>query len=153
MASLKLSLPGSDFKFSNFSLDVRHYFNIGGMSTLALQALAVVTSGTPPFYLLPELGGPNIMRGYYEGRYRDKKLLVMQTEYRIPIIWRFGGALFAGVGDVAPTLSRFALNTVKSSYGFGLRYLFDPVEKMSVRIDFGFGKGTSGMYITANEAI
>ena len=92
------------------------------------------------------------MRGYYEGRYRDKKLLAMQTEYRIPIIWRFGAALFAGAGDVAPALSKFNLSSVKPSYGFGLRYLFDPVEKMCIRIDFGFGKGTSGMYITANEA-
>jgi hypothetical protein len=153
IASLRTSLPGSDFTFSNLTLDVRHYLDIGGMSTLAMQALAVVTSGTPPFYLLPELGGPNIMRGYYEGRYRDKKLLVVQTEYRIPIVWRFGGALFAGAGDVAPTLSKFTLHTIKPSYGFGLRYLFDPVEKMSIRIDFGFGKGTNGMYITANQAI
>jgi outer membrane protein assembly factor BamA len=153
IASLRTSLPGSDFKFSNLTLDVRHYLDISGMSTFAMQALAVFTSGNPPFYLLPGLGGPNIMRGYYEGRYRDKKLLVIQTEYRIPIVWRFGGALFAGAGDVAPTLGKFTLHTIKPSYGFGLRYLFDPVEKMCIRIDFGFGKGTSGMYITANEAI
>ncbi len=93
------------------------------------------------------------MRGYYEGRYRDKKLLVVQTEYRFPIVWRFGGVLFAGAGDVAPTLGQFALQTIKPSYGFGLRYMFDPLEKMRIRIDFGWGKGTSGMYVTANEAI
>jgi len=73
---------------------------------------------TPPFYLLPELGG-----------------------------------LFAGTGDVAPTLGKLKLHTIKRSCCFGLRYPFDPVEKMCIRIDFGFGKGTSGMYITANEAI
>jgi len=152
-ASLRTSIPGSDFTFSNFTLDVRHYLGMTEMSTLAVQALAVLTSGTPPFYMLAQLGGPNIMRGYFEGRYRDKTLLVMQTEYRFPIVWRFRGAAFAGVGDVAPGLSRFTLRTIKPSYGLGLRYVFDTVEKMTIRIDFGFGKGTNGMYITANEAI
>ena len=59
---------------------------------------------------------------------------------------------FAGVGGVAPALSQFAVNTTRATYGFGLRYLFDPIEKLNIRIDFGFGKNTSGLYITANEA-
>jgi hypothetical protein len=93
------------------------------------------------------------MRGYLEGRYRDKNLLVVQTEYRFPLVWRFRGALFAGVGDVAPRLDRFTLDALKPSYGLGLRYLIDPVEKICIRFDFGFGRGTSGFYFTANEAI
>jgi len=31
----------------------------------------------------------------------------------------------------------------KHSYGFGIRYLFAPEEKINLRMDFGFGKGES----------
>ena len=152
VVSLRTSMPGSDFKFSHLTVDLRQYLAITETSTLAVQALAALAAGAPPFYMLPQLGGPNIMRGYYEGRYRDKKLLALQTEYRFPIFWKFGGAAFAGVGNVGPTLQRFALSSIKPSYGFGLRYVIDPVEKMCIRIDVGFGRGTSGLYVTANEA-
>jgi hypothetical protein len=72
----------------------------GRKSVLALQAVATMTAGDVPFYMLAQLGGPNVMRGDYEGRYRDRELLAVQLEYRFPILWRFGGTAFAGIGMV-----------------------------------------------------
>jgi len=152
--SLRASSPklGSDFDFSRLVLDLREYISITEATVLAAQALATIVNGSAPFHKLAELGGSGIMRGYYEGRYRDRKLLAGQLEYRFPIYWRFNGVVFAGLGDVSPTLSRFRLNDVKPSYGLGVRYMFDPNEKLSLRLDFGFGRNVSGMYITATEA-
>jgi outer membrane protein assembly factor BamA len=109
-------------------------------------------NGSAPFHKLAALGGQSMMRGYYEGRYLGNKLLAGQVEYRIPIYWRFGAVAFAGAGDVASTMSRFNLHDLKPSYGFGIRYVFNPDEKLSLRLDFGFGRNTSGVYITAAEA-
>jgi len=151
---LQTSSPklGSDFDFSRLVVDMREYLSLTEETVLAAHALATVVSGSAPFHKLAELGGSEIMRGYYEGRYRDRKFLAAQLEYRYPIYWRFNGVVFAGFGDVAPTLSRFRLNDVKPSYGFGVRYMFDTDEKLSLRFDFGFGKNVSGVYITAGEA-
>ncbi len=92
------------------------------------------------------------MRGYFEGRFRDKDLLAVQLEYRFPIFWRIGGAVFAGAGTVAPDVARFSVGQVKPGLGLGLRFMYDLVERMNVRVDVGFGKNSSGIYMTANEA-
>jgi hypothetical protein len=92
------------------------------------------------------------MRGFYEGRYRDHDLVVVQAEHRLPLWRRFGWAGFAGLGDVASKISQFRSRDVKASAGFGLRYMLIPEEKMNLRLDFGFGKNTSGFYVTITEA-
>ena len=110
-------------------------------------------SAFPPFYDLAMLGGDKIMRGYLYGRYRDKNYYSVQAEYRIPeLIWRFGLVLFGGVGDVAPSVSKFEIATVKPTYGFGIRFRFDELKKLDIRADVGFGKNTSGIYFSLNQA-
>jgi len=143
---------GSDFDFTRVALDMREYLHMTETTVLAIQALVTLINGSAPFHKLAALGGQSMMRGYYEGRYLDNKLLAGQVEYRIPIFWRFGAVAFAGAGDVASTMSRFNLRDLKPSYGFGIRYVFNPDEKLSLRLDFGFGRNTSGVYITAAEA-
>jgi len=105
-----------------------------------------------PFQRLSKLGGSLLMRGYYEGRYRDHDLIVAQAEYRLPLWRRFGLTGFAGIGDVADKISRFRSREMKTSAGLGLRYMLIPEEKMNLRFDFGFGKDTSGFYVTITEA-
>jgi hypothetical protein len=152
--TLRRSTPGigSDFNFTHFNLDLRRYLEVTEGSVLAMQALATMTAGDVPFYFLAQLGGSEVMRGYFEGRYRDKDLLAVQLEYRFPIFWRLGGVVFAGAGDVAPELSRFRVDQVKPALGLGLRFMYDIVERVNVRIDFGVGKKSSGLYMTAYEA-
>ncbi len=143
---------GSDFNFTYVNLDLRTFMRSAERSVFGIQALATMTAGNVPFYILPQLGGSDVMRGYFEGRYRDKDLLAVQLEYRVPLFWRIGGAFFAGAGTVAPDITRFSLLQVKPAAGFGLRYMYDLRERLNVRVDVGFGKSSSGVYITANEA-
>ncbi len=143
---------GSDFENTYFNLDLRKFFNVTERSVLAMQALATMTAGTVPFYFLAQLGGSDVMRGYFEGRYRDKDLLTVQVEYRFPIFWKIGGVAFAGAGDVAPEITRFGVHQLKPGLGLGLRYMYNTDEKINVRIDFGIGRSSSGLYMTAYEA-
>lgn len=147
------ALFGSDYRFSRLHLDARRYYKINKLGhVLALQAIARLTSGVVPFLELPELGGDRLMRGYYEGRYRDKQYLAAQAEYRAPLFWRIGAVAFAGLGDVAPSLDAFKTGELKPSYGLGLRFLVNKAERVNIRLDYGWGKETSGFYLEITEA-
>ncbi len=143
---------GGRYDFQRYIVDFRTYLTVWHSHILAFQAYGRSTSGDVPFQKLSELGGSLLMRGYYLGRYRDRNLLAAQSEYRLPLWKRLGLVAFAGLGDVASTPSRFRLRDVKTSAGFGLRFLLIPEEKMNLRLDFGFGKDTSGFYVTITEA-
>jgi hypothetical protein len=44
------------------------------------------------------------------------------------------------------------MNRFHFSYGGGLRLLVHEKEKLNLRLDFGFGKGSSGIYVLLKEA-
>ena len=143
---------GSDFNYSKTLIDLRHYFGLAHNQVLAWQLLYSFVSGSTPFYDLPQLGGDNIMRGYFEGRYRDNHYFATQVEYRLRVWWRFGLVGFLGVGDVANSISTFELSKFKYSIGAGFRFRIDETELWDLRVDFGFGKNTSGFYFHYNQA-
>jgi len=59
---------------------------------------------------------------------------------------------FVGFGDVAKDIGGFALKNFKRSVGIGMRYLLVPAEKLGLRLDFGWGKNSSGFYPALSEA-
>lgn len=143
---------GSDFSYSQYIIDNRQYEKIWFDHIVASQLYVNIKTGTPPFELMSRLGGANMMRGYYQGRYSDKCMIAAQSEYRMQLWRRLGLVGFVGFGDVSDEISNFRLREFKTSYGFGLRFLFSPEEKINLRLDFATGKGTSGIYISAGEA-
>jgi hypothetical protein len=144
---------GSDFTYNRLYLELRKYIRFSYAHCLAFQTRFLFQTGDPPFWRMGLLGGSEIMRGYYLGRYRDRNMMAFQAEYRwAPILWRVGLAAFAGLGDVAATPGLFDLGRFKYTYGLGLRFVIDPKQRLHLRLDFGFGKGTSGVYFTAGEA-
>lgn len=157
---------GGDFKFTKFNLDFRKFFYPFHKHVLAFQLFSEYNWGQPPFELLALLGGDEVMRGHYEGRFRDKVFWATQLEYRLPInrnnwlglmeklsFWqRWGLAAFAGLGTVGPSLSDLPDSDIKYSLGFGIRYLILPKERVNIRIDFGFGTQRPGFYLNVREA-
>jgi len=143
---------GGDFAWTRRQLDLRRYLPLGTRHTVALQALLVSNTGEPPFTQLGLLGGQNVLRGYYEGRDRDRNLAAVQAEYRRPLGGRFGLALFAAGGTVARDLDGLALAHLRIAGGAGLRYLLSVSEGINFRLDYGVGDNSSGMYFTATEA-
>jgi len=143
---------GSDFHFNTYVLDLRAYFTFLTSHVLAIQGYFSFMTGDPPFQMMSLMGGQKNMRGYWLGRFRDKNLITLQTEYRIPLVKRIGVVGFAGLANVADRLSHFGRSDLKYSLGFGLRYAFNPKEKLNLRLDIGFTKEGAGFYVTAIEA-
>ncbi len=144
---------GSDYNYTNFVIDARKFLRTYQKQVLAIQALAFFNAGDVPLRSLALLGGANKMRGYYEGRYRDKNLVVIQTEYRLPLFWRFSGVAFGDIGNVSGNLSDMNFQYLKYSYGAGLRFALNPSEKLNLRLDYGIATGKSnGFYLQLGEA-
>lgn len=145
-------LWGSEYDFAVHSVDLRRYLAVGPGGVLAAQALWTGMSAAPPFDLLPALGGDVLLRGYFEGRYRDRNLLAFQGEYRLRLWWRIGAVGFLGVGQVARDVGDLGLSEFWPSGGIGLRFLLSPEEGLNLRADFGVGRGATGLYVTMAEA-
>jgi outer membrane protein assembly factor BamA len=143
---------GSDYNFRKLNLDMRLYRTFYTNHVLALRTYFESSFGNVPFQSMAMVGGANLMRGYFQGRYRDKNMLALQAEYRMPLFWNFGLAGFAGLGDVSSEIQKFEVSNFKHCYGFGIRYQIDPKSKLNLRLDFGFGKNSSGTYISISEA-
>ncbi len=142
----------SDFSFDKFIVDFRQFWEPLKTHIIAFQTYTHLSNGSPPFYRLAALGGSNRMRGYFEGRYRDRDYIVTQVEYRKIVWWRLGVNAFFSFGDVADKLSNFRLDEFKHSYGFGIRFVFDETEKINLRVDIGFAEKNTGIYFAMEEA-
>jgi len=96
------------------------------------------------------LGGSYGMRGYYEGRYRDRDLVQAQVELRQKVYRRHGVALWVGAGNFFPKMERFRWSHTLPNGGVGYRWEFK--NRINVRLDYGVGKGETGFYFSVNEA-
>ncbi len=143
---------GGEYAFNLLDVDLRKYLSLPKRAVLALQAVVQTYTGTAPFYRMARLGGDATMRGYYKGRYRDRSLLAVQSEVRFPVLWRFSGVVFGGLGQVADGLGRLRAGAFKPSVGFGLRFLIVPREGTNIRVDQAYGLDSSGFYFNAGEA-
>ncbi len=134
-------------------VDLRKYFTLGKGHILRFQGYAKLQFGSDiPFRNVSLLGGSNLMRGYFQGRYRDNHIMALQAEYHTPYLWRFSGVFFAGIADVFGPYSENQFSDIKPSAGIGLRFAILPEEKMNLRIDAGFGEGDRGLYFSVMEA-
>jgi len=166
-------LVASDFEFIRYTIDASKYIPINWNKvrygydpytsessptkinlrhTLAVQFYAQSNWGDPPFDQLARLGGANRMRGFYEGRFRDKHLWLTQMEYRAFLAWRIGVSAHAAFGMVAPTISQYSFANGRFTYGGGMRFAIDKKEKINFRLDYGRGKYGSNFYVTVGEA-
>ncbi|EOR95230.1 hypothetical protein ADIARSV_1718 [Arcticibacter svalbardensis MN12-7] len=153
------SMFGSnDFSGSLIKADLRHFKSLNKKAVLGFQStFEGVYGNKTPFYLLPQLGNDQIMRGYYTGRYRDQNLFTAHAELRYRFIPRFGAAAFAGTGTVFSNGS-FKIANLKPNYGAGVRYFVDPGRGLTLRMDYAVGEKRpkearqTGFYLALAEA-
>lgn len=140
--------------FNVFKLDARTYLNFKTKDkhVLAFHFLSQFSQGEIPFRELALMGGPVMMRGYSQGRYRDQHKLELQSEYRFRLYKRFGMTTFLAGGNVMGNNTGWNFEDYKYVYGFGFRYNINKRDPANIRLDFGFGKNTEGVYITFGEA-
>jgi outer membrane protein assembly factor BamA len=139
--------------FKSLGADLRFYAQVFTEHVWALQIEGVKIEGDAiPFFALAELGGSNVLRGIYLGRYRDRARVSVQTEYRMPFIWKLNFVLGVGAGQVAEEPSEFAMSRFHNSANLGVRYKLDPEERTMIRFDLGFAEDDIGVYFTIDEA-
>ena len=128
----------------------RYYHEVWKGGVLAGQFHTLLNYGNPPWGLMAILGSSYSMRGYYEGRYRDKCVMDAQIELRQHVWKRNGVAVWVGAGTVFPRFSEFDMKHILPNYGFGYRWEFK--KRVNVRLDLGFGKHQTGFIFNINEA-
>ena len=94
---------------------------------------SIGTAANRPFQLLPALGGEDLIRGVRMGMFRDDTLWALQGELRFPLFWLFGGAVFAGAGDVYH-YEDWKWQVPKVGYGLGVRLKINQAN-INVRLD------------------
>jgi hypothetical protein len=112
-------------------------------------------SADVPFYLLYTLGGtgglktfrPDMLggdgtlaslRGFRNFRFRDRDLVLMQAEYRIPVHRSVHTTVFVDAGQVAPRTSEL-FSDLRANTGFSVSVVRKG--KTLGRLDVGFGGG------------
>ncbi|MGB5430662.1 BamA/TamA family outer membrane protein [Eudoraea sp.] len=153
-ARFSSELFGATYDFNKFILDLRRYQPIGKKSILAFRVYMENNYGDVPFQGMASYGGSKNARGYFNGRFIDKQMYIIQAEYR----WRFkkrwtlaAFGLFGSVNDQGGDL--FSFNNMKPSFGGGVRFKVLKNQSTWLRIDYGKGiDGQSGIYFGVNEA-
>lgn len=141
---------GNKYVFSRTDLIADYYRKVWTGGIVALDFHMQLNYGNVPWTMMAPLGGSYRMRGYYEGRYRDKNIAEFQVELRQKVWRRNGVAVWVGAGNVFPSFDRFnGLHTLPN-YGIGYRWEFK--KRVNVRLDYGFGKGQKGFMFNINEA-
>jgi hypothetical protein len=152
--SIHNSILGSTHDFDRYVVDFRKYYRPfrNRKDVFAAQFYSYITEGDVPFTELGLLGGDMIMRGYYQGSFRDKYFLAGQGEYRLNVAPRWGFTGFLGLGSVSNSLKDFSETKLLPSYGGGLRFKINRKENVNIRIDYGFGNGQQNLYFFIAEA-
>ena len=149
------------FSFTRVDIEGRHRFAVfGPHRRLTLHGWVATTDtwsgNTVPFYMQPSLGstgqlrsvGEEIigsdgsrgtLRGYDNFRFRDRHLILLQADYRIPVWGPFDASVFADAGKVTRRRADLNLSNLKYDYGFSISVMRGP--NTVVRTDFGFGSG------------
>lgn len=106
--------------------------------------------GDVPWTMMAQVGVLGRMRGYYEGRYRDRNIMEGQVELRQHIKGRNGIALWVGLANVFPDFKHVYYDEILPNYGVGYRWEFK--ERVNIRLDFGFTRDNPNFTFNINEA-
>jgi len=125
------------YTFSRYLFDHRSYLPAFHSTTMALQFITEAVTGDPPLNYVPKLGGQKMMRGYYQGRFRDNIYIASQVEWRIPLYRYLSAVFFGSAGNVFGRVENIKLRDPKYAGGFGMRIAINRKERINFRIDIG----------------
>lgn len=143
---------GSDFTYNKFTAQANLYRTVAKGSVIAAHVSICGTSTGGPFYDICMYGSGNDLRGYETGRYRDRASWAAQVELRQHLFGKFGAAAFAGVGGIAPSLSKLGDTKLLPAAGVGLRFRANKATGINLRLDYAIGRDSNAVYFSIGEA-
>lgn len=132
------------------SVTVDLYQRLWPSGLLAFDFYGEFNADGAPWPMLARMGGNQRMRGYYLGQYTDNNMLTCQVELRQHIWRRIGCVVWGGGGNVFSKREPFQWRHTLPNYGLGLRW--ELKKRVNVRMDYGFGRDTSGFLLSIDEA-
>lgn len=153
------SFVGGDTDFRKVIAEHRRYYPVrtgkAGPDVVAIRLMGGTTFGDVPLFEAFSAGGTNSIRGYDEERFRGRRLLLGNFEYRHPINETFQVVGFVDVGgafggEFPTTVPGFTIRADDDSFephvgvGAGIRFA-SPVGPL--RLDFGWSDEGSQAYI------
>lgn len=149
---------GGDNNYQVYSVDYRQYKTVERAGkTLAWQIKTRIAVGEVPYGEMSQVGTPFDLRGYYWGRYRDYNYLFFLFEYRNKFlkdngeISKHGIVYWIGSGTVFDD-DDVIENNISWLPNLGVGYRLEVQPRQNIRIDFGIGKETTGIYFNFNQA-
>lgn len=161
------------YSFGRFDLEFRQRFSpTGNLSRLTFHGRMTTTAtragNDVPFYLMPTLGGFELpqapvqqtlgsdgshatLRGFTNYRFRDRHLLLLQAEYRMPLWGPADISLFADAGKVASARKDLALSHLHHDVGVALSIMRGP--NTAARFDIAFGGEGTRLFLTLGRVI
>jgi hypothetical protein len=138
------------FSFQRLDVDLRQLVPVlKEQWVFGVRALVQTTlddEDVVPYYLMPSLGGNQMLRAYPDFRFQDRHLLLLSAEYRWIPSRILDMALFFDAGKVAADRSDLDLDDLKTGYGIGVRFhgpTFTPL-----RIDLARGREGFRLHFT-----
>ncbi len=117
---------------------------------MAVDVYGDIWSSATPWFFWPAIGGSERMRGYYLGRYTDRRMITAQVELRQTIWGPIGACVWGGAGSVFNRCKDFDGSEILPNGGLGLRLAV--AGRTVLRVDYGFGRHSQGVIINVNEA-
>ena len=142
---------GSDFDTETFKMSANHYLPVRENDALATRFVIRGTGEGAPFFVLSTLGGGTDLRGYPGGRYRDRMMYALQSEYRWQVNDRWVLTGFAGFGEVAKSVADFGEDFLPAA-GIGARFVISQKHRVSLSADIAVGNDGTEFYFGVGEA-
>ena len=109
-----------------YGFDVQRFINVyGGNRVLSLRLFTEAVTGRTsdvPFVDLPPLGGPDLLRGYSQDRFRDRAATLGSVEYIYELEPSSAASLFVDAGRVWQTLRDFDFEDFRVGFGASLSF-------------------------------
>jgi len=141
-----------DIRYQYYQLSYDHYLSLTPTQVLAFRGTLCGVDGDPPFYELCLFGLRSDIRGYQAGRYRDRLMYAVQSEYRKTLGNRWGFVLFAGAGEVAKNSDSFNTDNILPAGGTGVRFNLSKMRRINLRADTAYGKNGWSWNFSIGEA-
>ncbi len=150
----------SEYDYERYGADLRwfHPWKTDDDSrVLAVQyQFQQVMGPTPPFWILPTLGGKYSLRAYGDGRFVDRGMTALNVEQRFNVLQedmagvtaQFQIAPFAGLGGVFDSPTSAQLAYVRPVVGSAFRVVVKPQVVGSV--DVGYGQEGAAVFMDIN---
>lgn len=142
------------FEYAHFAVDARSTLAVFHRNrTLTLRARIEAVIGKRariPFDSLVHLGGVDRLRGYVEGRFRDRLGVLASLEYRYPIHQNVRGVLFFDTGTVASRAEELFDTEDDLRFGGGVGLLLGSTDGVATRLDLSYGGDGVQFFVTTD---